>query len=163
MMFRDALVPQRVGIVDVDLWENDGLESVIAYLLPSEENPMPGIIESESALVQYIFEYATGHANFIEYFEGKYAEESTKPPKCGAEIKSTDGFCYRCFDCQESDGVILCKACFDRSDHTGHRVQRDTHNVDGTCDCGEADLLNPQGFCPDHTGICVSCRLYHRR
>ena len=52
-----------------------------------------------------------------------------------------------------TDGVVICKECFDMSDHRGHRVVRKVKSIDGTCDCGDADLLKPQGFCKQHTGV----------
>jgi hypothetical protein len=49
----------------------------------------------------------------------------------------------------------MCVNCYEKSDHTGHRVWLKT-NVSGCCDCGDPDGFDERGFCTDHKGYAAS-------
>jgi len=58
---------------------------------------------------------------------------------------------WRCLDCEKDPTCIICSSCFEKSDHTGHRVQL-KRNVGGCCDCGDPEAWDPDHFCSDHKG-----------
>jgi hypothetical protein len=58
---------------------------------------------------------------------------------------------WRCMDCEKDPTCIICSSCFEKSDHTGHRVQL-KRNVGGCCDCGDPEAWDPEHFCSDHKG-----------
>lgn len=58
---------------------------------------------------------------------------------------------WRCMDCEKDPTCIICKDCFEKGDHTGHRVQL-KRNVGGCCDCGDPEAWDENHFCVDHKG-----------
>ena len=58
-------------------------------------------------------------------------------------------------DCEKDPTCIICAECFEKSDHTGHRVQL-KRNVGGCCDCGDPEAWDPEHFCSDHKGYEMS-------
>jgi hypothetical protein len=56
-----------------------------------------------------------------------------------------------CMDCEKDPTCIICKSCFEKSDHKGHRVMLN-RNVSGCCDCGDPEAWDPNHFCSDHAG-----------
>lgn len=70
---------------------------------------------------------------------------------CAKYLKSGD-VAWKCLDCQKHNSSIICKECFDNSDHTGHRVQL-KRNVGGCCDCGNPDDWDPNNYCTNHQGF----------
>ena len=58
---------------------------------------------------------------------------------------------WRCMDCEKDPTCIICKSCFEKGDHTGHRVLL-KRNVGGCCDCGDPEAWDPDHFCSDHKG-----------
>ena len=71
---------------------------------------------------------------------------------CAKPLKSGVDVAWKCEDCEKDPTCIICKECFEKSDHTGHRVWLKT-NVSGCCDCGDPEAWDPKGCCPDHQGI----------
>ena len=73
------------------------------------------------------------------------------PPKavCGRVLN--DEQAYRCLDCQHDESSIFCMDCFEPEKHAGHRYFITRAN--GVCDCGDANALNPAGFCEHHKGV----------
>ena len=47
-------------------------------------------------------------------------------------------------------GMSLCAACFQSNGHVGHDYTRFFSREGGACDCGNADVILPQGFCSRH-------------
>ena len=104
-------------------------------------------------------------AIFEKVFEGKTVEELktefetlglSKKTTCGELIQAGD-LCWRCLDCEKEvpGGEILsvfCTPCFDKSNHKGHRLitYKMTASQTGFCDCGDSEMVNPEGFCPNH-------------
>ncbi|CDW76233.1 zinc finger family protein [Stylonychia lemnae] len=58
---------------------------------------------------------------------------------------------WECFDCQIQPLCIQCEECFEKTDHTGHKVIMHK-NLNGSCDCGDANNWKPSGNCSDHQG-----------
>ena len=58
---------------------------------------------------------------------------------------------WRCLDCEKDPTCIICKDCFEKADHEGHRVQL-KRNVGGCCDCGDPEAWDQEHFCSDHKG-----------
>lgn len=50
------------------------------------------------------------------------------------------------------DTALFCYDCFVRSSHKGHTF-RELEAAGGCCDCGDSELWNSSGFCPDHSAI----------
>jgi len=74
---------------------------------------------------------------------------------CGKHITLGDIY-VRCLDCDLSNSpsviALMCINCFERSNHKGHRIVMGTKSEksSATCDCGDREFLNSEGFCPDH-------------
>ena len=74
---------------------------------------------------------------------------------CGKLIQMNEVY-YRCLDCDINNHPdfhsLLCMNCFSNSNHKGHRIIRvkNTTPSSGTCDCGDKEALNSEGFCTDH-------------
>lgn len=75
---------------------------------------------------------------------------------CG-ELISASTVCFRCLDCDmpynnSGQTPIICIKCFDKSNHDGHRLVmvKLTDDNTGYCDCGDAEMLKQESFCPDH-------------
>ena len=64
---------------------------------------------------------------------------------------SCSAVAWRCLDCEKDPTCIICKDCFEKGDHEGHRVQL-KRNVGGCCDCGDPEAWDEKGFCSDHKG-----------
>ena len=58
---------------------------------------------------------------------------------------------WRCLDCEKDPTCIICQSCFEKGDHTGHRIQL-KRNVGGCCDCGDPEAWDENHFCSDHKG-----------
>ena len=74
---------------------------------------------------------------------------------CGKILVKGDIY-FRCLDCDEHSNPalisILCSSCFENSNHDGHRIMviKKDSNSSAACDCGDANEMNPAGFCPNH-------------
>ena len=76
---------------------------------------------------------------------------------CGKSIEPNEYF-YRCLDCDKFRNMdssfitVICKYCFEKSNHEGHRVFMSLKNntSTGICDCGDPECLEVEGFCADH-------------
>ncbi|EAR98722.2 N-recognin zinc finger protein (macronuclear) [Tetrahymena thermophila SB210] len=70
---------------------------------------------------------------------------------CGKILKIND-VGYKCYDCEMDPTCIICKECFEKGDHRGHRtvVQK---GCQGCCDCGDIEAWKKEGFCSDHKGF----------
>ena len=73
---------------------------------------------------------------------------------CAKVFKRGD-MAWRCEDCEKDPTCVMCVPCYEKSDHTGHRVWLKT-NVSGCCDCGDPDGFDEKGFCSDHKGYAAS-------
>ena len=71
---------------------------------------------------------------------------------CAKPLKSGVDIAWKCEDCELDPTCIICKECFEKSNHEGHRVWLKT-NVSGCCDCGDPEAWAEKGSCPDHKGI----------
>jgi len=87
-----------------------------------------------------------------EEFKNKGLSQKTI---CGKIFFENDIY-IRCIDCDTHTNPcmisILCPQCFDKSNHEGHRIMiiKKHSNSSAACDCGDANEMNPDGFCPDH-------------
>ncbi|CAD5211492.1 unnamed protein product [Bursaphelenchus okinawaensis] len=69
--------------------------------------------------------------------------------KCNS-VWHTDSIAYRCFTCARNPCMSLCSDCFDAADHSDHDYSRFFSQSGGACDCGNSDILDPNGFCKHH-------------
>ena len=92
-----------------------------------------------------------GSSNPEEY-EGilKEMNEGLSQGLCAKKIKVGD-VCWRCMDCEKDSTSIICKECFEKGDHSGHRVML-KRNSRGCCDCGDPEAWDQEHFCSDHKG-----------
>ena len=70
---------------------------------------------------------------------------------CAKTLKTGD-VAWKCEDCEKDPTCIICKDCFEKGNHEGHRVWLKT-DVSGCCDCGDPEAWDEKGCCPDHKGI----------
>ena len=80
---------------------------------------------------------------------------------CGKLIGDYEHY-YQCLDCDKFKTneigfqTVICKDCFENSDHKDHRILLLTHNEaagPATCDCGNEDYLDLAGFCKSHSNL----------
>ena len=72
---------------------------------------------------------------------------------CAKQLSFGD-VAWRCLDCEKDPTCIICKDCFEKSNHEGHRVQL-KRNIGGCCDCGDPEAWDENNFCSDHKGYKV--------
>ena len=79
--------------------------------------------------------------------------QKTNPgPSCVcAKTLNPGDVAWKCETCEKDPTCIICEACFEKGDHTGHRCSL-KRNVGGCCDCGDPDGWDVAGFCSDHKG-----------
>ncbi|XP_067935363.1 E3 ubiquitin-protein ligase UBR3-like [Watersipora subatra] len=46
--------------------------------------------------------------------------------------------------------MSLCPECFNGADHTGHDFNMFRSHAGGACDCGDVNVMKPEGFCTKH-------------
>ena len=110
------------------------------------------INDISSHIFQYVFE-----GKKIPQLKAEFEELGlSKKTTCG-KLLSLGDLCFRCLDCEKEVpggemASVFCAECFENSNHKGHRalVFSMTSTQTGFCDCGDDDLLNSEGFCPDH-------------
>jgi hypothetical protein len=69
---------------------------------------------------------------------------------CAVNLEPGD-VAWCCMDCEKDPTAIICKNCFEKSDHKGHRVVIN-RNVSGCCDCGDPEAWDSKHFCTEHIG-----------
>ncbi|GAB1601060.1 E3 ubiquitin-protein ligase UBR3-like [Argonauta hians] len=57
---------------------------------------------------------------------------------------------YRCRTCGITPCMSLCSKCFQAGNHEGHDYNMFRSKAGGACDCGDASVMNPAGFCSRH-------------
>lgn len=87
----------------------------------------------------------------FEFLDEKYKGHSPRNGVCGKKMTLND-VGYSCLDCQMDPTCIICKECFENSNHKGHRFQIKP-NVSGMCDCGDPEAWKEQGNCSKHGGF----------
>jgi len=68
-----------------------------------------------------------------------------------AKILTSKDIVFKCLDCEKDPTCIICKECYEKGNHKGHRVILQK-NGSGCCDCGDPDAWKEEGFCSDHPG-----------
>ena len=70
---------------------------------------------------------------------------------CAKEMTKVGG--WRCNDCVKNETTVFCQECWAgmKDKHQGHNILF-TISVDGTCDCGDPNAIEPSLFCPKHKG-----------
>eukprot|EP00347_Sterkiella_histriomuscorum_P017347 403349733 len=76
--------------------------------------------------------------------------KSSSKGVCAKAVYQSDVI-WECYDCQLQPLCIQCSDCFDKSDHTGHRVKMH-RDLNGSCDCGDVNNWKKEGNCRDHQG-----------
>ncbi|KRX08492.1 hypothetical protein PPERSA_12973 [Pseudocohnilembus persalinus] len=70
---------------------------------------------------------------------------------CG-KILTRNDIGFKCYDCEMDNTCIICKDCFEKGNHKGHRVYQQ-QGCQGMCDCGDIEAWKKEGFCSDHQGF----------
>ena len=70
---------------------------------------------------------------------------------CASKMELIGG--WRCLDCVKNENTIFCQSCWSqmKDKHKDHNIIFLT-TVNGTCDCGDPNSIEPQYFCPRHKG-----------
>ena len=68
-----------------------------------------------------------------------------------AKIFEKGDIAFKCLDCEKDPTCVICKECYEKGNHKGHRVVVQKY-VSGCCDCGDPDAWAQAGFCSDHPG-----------
>ncbi|XP_071748159.1 E3 ubiquitin-protein ligase UBR3 isoform X3 [Lepeophtheirus salmonis] len=69
--------------------------------------------------------------------------------KCGL-VWTADFVAFRCRTCGISQCMSLCAECFQEGNHEGHDFNMFKSQAGGACDCGDASVMRPEGFCSKH-------------
>ena len=93
-----------------------------------------------------------GHGNNSAFF--KYLKKISKPSNqvCNKRVAKGEGG-WKCLDCEIDSLSLICNSCFmnSRNFHKNHKIIFNK-NIFGYCDCGDPNVINKEGFCPDHQG-----------
>ncbi|KAL4469920.1 hypothetical protein ABPG72_006560 [Tetrahymena utriculariae] len=116
--------------------EDQLCDKCIQTLVALQKTMFVGIFEKEKHLEELSAFWKTG--NNIKVY-------------CGKILKIND-VGYKCYDCEMDPTCIICKDCFEKGDHRGHRtvIQK---GCSGCCDCGDIEAWKKEGFCSDHKGF----------
>jgi hypothetical protein len=96
----------------------------------------------------------------LEFLREFFEEFPVKPKFTHGRILEQGELYFRCIDCEviksQTQKTYYCLTCFGKKSHRGHRFLL-FNNATGaeTCDCGDAELLNPEFCCEDH-GTCTT-------
>lgn len=67
---------------------------------------------------------------------------------CGTPLTSGE-VAWSCEDCEKDPTAVICKQCYEKGNHEGHRTWLKT-DITGYCDCGDSTGWAEEGFCSDH-------------
>ena len=70
---------------------------------------------------------------------------------CSAKMEGIGG--WRCLDCVKIENGLFCQNCWAKMKtvHSDHNIEYVT-TTNGTCDCGDPNIIDPKYFCPKHKG-----------
>ena len=70
---------------------------------------------------------------------------------CAGKMEQIGG--WRCMDCVKNENTIFCQSCWSemKDKHKNHNIIFLT-TVNGTCDCGDPNSIDPVYFCSKHKG-----------
>lgn len=92
-----------------------------------------------------------GTSNKADYAQVLDSVNKEIPSAVCAKRLTYGDIAWRCLDCEKDPTCIICKDCFEKGDHDGHRVML-KRNTSGCCDCGDPDGWDENHFCSDHKG-----------
>ncbi|KAI0136598.1 hypothetical protein BJ170DRAFT_19708 [Xylariales sp. AK1849] len=83
--------------------------------------------------------------------EGAEYTEAARGKACGHIFRAGEAS-YACRTCSADDTCVLCKKCFDSTDHEGHMVKiQISPGNSGCCDCGDPEAWKHPLFCTIHS------------
>lgn len=88
-----------------------------------------------------------GGLTFEEF--GKKVRDYDSSVMCGL-VWTANFVAYRCRTCGISPCMSICSDCFQAGNHEGHDYNMFRSQAGGACDCGDASVMRPEGFCPRH-------------
>ncbi|GFO41996.1 E3 ubiquitin-protein ligase ubr3-like [Plakobranchus ocellatus] len=80
---------------------------------------------------------------------GKKVREYDNSVMCGL-VWTANFVAYRCRTCGISPCMSICSDCFQAGNHEGHDYNMFRSHSGGACDCGDASVMRPEGFCSRH-------------
>ncbi|BFY97084.1 hypothetical protein BsWGS_00124 [Bradybaena similaris] len=116
---------------------NDQLDSILDHRKPIDD------FESLD-MCKWII---AGGLTFEEF--GKKVQEYDSSVMCGL-VWTANFVAYRCRTCGISPCMSICSDCFQAGNHEGHDYNMFRSQAGGACDCGDASVMKPEGFCPRH-------------
>jgi len=136
-------------------WREDDILSGLVQALESliRTEPDPKIITAFAGKFQAHIHNVTFNGKKIKELSDSHVFGPSLKAACGKHLVEPNIY-FRCLDCEKSRDLqsSLCTGCFEKSNHDGHRViqVRLGSEVNAVCDCGDSEVFNPEGFCPDH-------------
>ncbi|XP_052826304.1 E3 ubiquitin-protein ligase UBR3 [Octopus bimaculoides] len=120
-------------------------DKLLNELLNTVFNPEKAIDDYEN-LEWYRFLIAGGkkfddYANLVRIYDNATT--------CGL-VWTANFVAYRCRTCGITPCMSLCSKCFQAGNHEGHDYNMFRSKAGGACDCGDASVMNPAGFCSRH-------------
>ncbi|RUS70818.1 hypothetical protein EGW08_021418, partial [Elysia chlorotica] len=97
--------------------------------------------------------FIAGGLTFEEF--GKKVKEYDSSVMCGL-VWTANFVAYRCRTCGISPCMSICADCFQAGNHEGHDYNMFRSHSGGACDCGDASVMRPEGFCSRHGSSCSS-------
>ncbi|CEF64505.1 E3 ubiquitin-protein ligase UBR2 [Strongyloides ratti] len=83
---------------------------------------------------------------------GCSVENDGKGQICGKRFENGE-LTYHCKDCEADGTCVLCKECFERSEHRNHNHKVTVSIGGGYCDCGDPEAWKNDFACDDHKPI----------
>ncbi|XP_075239180.1 E3 ubiquitin-protein ligase UBR2-like isoform X3 [Convolutriloba macropyga] len=84
--------------------------------------------------------------DFVSSFE---RENQQRPTKCGRIFTNGEPH-YSCRECSMDPTCVLCRECFQASEHKTHKYRIGTSGGGGCCDCGDEEAWKKDPYCDLH-------------
>jgi len=144
-------------------WREDDILSGLVQALESliRTEPDPKILTTYAGKFQAHIHNITFNGKKIKELSDSHVFGPSLKAACGKHLVEPNLY-FRCMDCEKQHDLqsSLCSACFEKSNHDGHRVLqvRLDGEINAVCDCGDSEVFNPEGFCPEHRSAQLSTK-----
>lgn len=103
-----------------DKFEREFYNRLKEMIQDKEEGPTAKYVKLSEFVMNSAFSIPED-GNVFTIMNNRYKNQKVSGGPCRFEVGSKVCFVYRCLDCMKCDNTLICKSCFDRGNHTGHK------------------------------------------